>query len=119
MKKMTIEQINAIELTEKEQKSNEAFAKLASIIKYYNEGWEPTSKDRGYLVYSKKRLLLWGGSAAYGAASGLGFAYSSGAFSNSNAHVGARLVIRDYELCKFIAENYESLYKDLWMEAEQ
>ena len=118
---LTPDQISALQVNEKEQKSNEAFAKLAAIIKYYNDGWEPTPEHRGYLVYSRRSLLLWGGNAHDGTYSGLGYAISSYAFalSYSIANIGARLVIRDYELCKFIAENYEQLYKELWMEEEE
>ena len=113
---MTREQINAIPLTDKEKKSNEAFAKLASIIKYYNEGWQPSKGDLGYFVYSKKLLLLWGGSAKVGSSSGLGVADSNFAFSSSTAIVGARLAIKDYDLSQFMIKNYEKLYKELWME---
>ena len=118
MKKLTEDQINALFLTEKEKKSNEAFAKLASIIKYYNEGWQPSKGDLGYFVYSKKLLLLWGGHAFYDTNGSLGCAYSNSAFSYSNAIFGARLAIRDYDLTQFMVENYEQLYKDLWMEEE-
>lgn len=115
MKKLTIEQINALPVTENEQKSNEAFAKLASIIKHYNDGWHPSKGDLGYFVYSRRLLLLWGGTA-HGTLSGLGSASSIYAFSTSFAYFGARLAIKDYDLCKFMAENYEQLYKNLWME---
>ena len=39
MEKLTIEEINELPLTEKERKSNEAFATLAKVIKHYNDGW--------------------------------------------------------------------------------
>ena len=113
--KLTEDQIKALPLTDKEQKSNEAFAKLASIIKHYNDGWQSSKWDRGYIVYSK-RLLLWGGNANDGSFCGLGYAYLYNAFSISIAHIGARLAIRDYDLCKFMIKNYEQLYKELWME---
>ena len=113
---LTTDQIAALPVTDAEQKSNEAFAKLTSIIKYYNQDWEPTSEDRGYMVYSKKQLILYGGVAYVGAYSGFSSLISSISFVNSIADIGDRLVIRDYELCTFIAENYEQLYKDLWKE---
>ena len=116
MEKLTEDQIKALPLTDKERKSNEAFAKLASIIKYYNEGWQPTKGDLGYFVYSRKLLILWGGTAVHGSRSGLGYAYSNYAFSYSLAYIGARLAIRDYELSQFMINNYEQLYKELWME---
>ena len=109
-------QISALPVTDAERKSNEAFAKLAAIIKYYNDGWEPTPEHRGYFVYSRRLLLLWGGIASDGPGGGLGFAYSNHAFSYSLAHVGAHLAIRDYELSQFMIKNYEHLYKELWME---
>ena len=109
------DQIKALPLTEKERKSNEAFAKLASIIKHYNDGWQSSKWDRGYIVYSK-RLLLWGGDANHGSYSGLGFADSTSAFSYSTANIGARLAIKDYDLTQFMIKNYEQEYKDLWME---
>ena len=116
MEKLTEDQIKALPLTDKERKSNEAFAKLAAIIKYYNDGWEPSKGDLGYFVYSRRLLLLWGGIAHCGSDFVLGWAYSSYAVSSSSAAFGARLVIRNYDLCKFMIENYEQLYKELWME---
>lgn len=110
------DQIKALPLTEKQRKSNEAFAKLASIIKYYNEGWQPSKGDLGYLVYSRKLLLLWGGHAYIVPNSGLGCTHSFKAFSHSNASFGARLAIKDYDLTQFMIKNYEQEYKDLWME---
>lgn len=109
-------EIELLEVTEKERKSNEAFATLASIIKHYNDGWEPSKGDLGYLVYSRKLLLLWGGSALHGTYCGFGYASSSSAFSYSTASIGARLAIKDYDLTQFIIKNYEQLYKELWME---
>lgn len=114
--KLTEDQIKALPISDKEQKSNEAFAKLAAIIKYYNEGWQPSEGDLGYFAYSRKLLLLWGGNARYGANSGLGYAASSSAFSYSLANFGARLAIKDYDLTQFMIKNYEQEYKDLWME---
>ena len=110
------DQIAALPVNEQERKSNEAFAKLAAIIKYYNDGWKPSKGDLGYLVYSRRLLLLWGGNAYLGSYSGLCYASLYPAFSYSLASFGSRLAIRDYDLCKFIAENYEQLYKELWME---
>ena len=92
--KLTEDQIKALPLTEQERKSNEAFAKLAAIIKYYNDGWQPSKGDLGYLVYSRKLLLLWGGYAYNGTNSGLGYANSNNAFSNSNANIGARQTLK-------------------------
>jgi hypothetical protein len=115
LKVLSEAQIAALPVTEKERKSNEAFAKLAAIIKYYNGGWKPSKEDLGYYIYSMKMLLLWGGYAHNGPSSGLGSAYSNLAFSSSSADFGARLAIRDYELSQFIIKNYEQLYKDLWM----
>ena len=114
--KLTDIQIELLDATEQERKSNEAFAKLAAIIKYYNDGWKPSKGDLGYLVYSRRLLLLLGGNAYLGSYSGLCYASLYPAFSYSLASFGARLAIRDYDLCKFIAENYEHLYKQLWME---
>lgn len=116
LKVLSEAQISELQVNEKEQKSNEAFAKLASIIKHYNGGWKPSKEDLGYYIYSRKMLLLWGGHADNGTHSGLGCAYSYYAFSDSSAYLGARLAIRDYKLSQFIIKNYESLYKDLWME---
>ena len=114
--KLTEDQISSLLVSDADRKSNEAFAKLSAIIKYYNDGWKPTSEDRGYMVYSKKQLILYGGVTYVGAYSGFSSLISAISFVNSIADIGSRLVIRDYELCKFIAENYEQLYKDLWKE---
>ena len=113
---LTPDQIAALQVTEQERKSNEAFAKLVAIIKYYNHGWEPSKGDLGYLVYSRRLPLLLGGYADYGSYSGLGFASSSFAFSYSSAFIGARLAIKDHKIAEFIIKNYEHLYKQLWME---
>ena len=115
MEKLTEDQIKALPISDKERKSNEAFAKLASIIKHYNDGWQSSKWDRGYIVYSK-RLLLWGVDAPYGTNSGLGYSDSINAFSYSTASLGARLAIKDYDLTQFMIKNYEQLYKELWME---
>ena len=114
--KLTEAQISALQVTDKEQKSNEAFAKLASIIKYYNDGWQPSKKNLGFFVYSRRLLLLWSGNTHNGSYCGLGYAHSNFAYSDSAAGFMARLAIKDYDLCKFMAENYEQEYKDLWME---
>ena len=116
LKVLSEAQISELQVNEKERKSNEAFAKLASIIKHYNDGWKPSKEDLGYYIYSRKILLLWGGRADYDSSSGLGFASSANAFSDSYANFGARLAIRDYKLSQFIIKNYEQLYKELWME---
>lgn len=116
--KLTEEQIAALPVSDADRKSNEAFAKLASIIKHYNDGWQPSKGDLGYFVYSRKLLLLWGGYAFNGMYGGLGCAYSNRSFSFSLASSGARLAIKDDDLCRFMAENYEQLYKELWMEEE-
>lgn len=115
METLTIEQINSIELTEKEQKSNEAFAKLTKVIKHYNEGWEPTVGDRGYLVYSM--YLLWGGrddldydtfvrtcgNTWYGVCSG-----------NTSIFV-SRLALRNIKILYFVVKEYKQDWFDLFM----
>ena len=117
MEKLSEAQIAALPVTENERKSNEAFAKLASIIKYYNDGWQPSKGDLGYFIYSRRLLLLWVGLANTGGSNcGLDFANSLDAFSISAATLGARLAIKDYDLTQFMIKNYEQEYKDLWME---
>ena len=116
LEKLTEDQIKALPLTEQERKSNEAFAKLAAIIKYYNNGWKPSKADLGYFVYSRRLFLLWSGNTHNGSDCDLSYAYSNYVFSDSPAGFMARLAIKDYDLCKFMAENYEQLYKELWME---
>lgn len=116
LKVLSEDQIKALPLTDKERKSNEAFAKLTSIINHYNDGWQPSKSDLGYFIYSRKLLILWGWLASVGSNSGLGYATSDVAFSSSYAYFGARLAIRDYKLTQFMIKNYEQEYKDLWME---
>lgn len=115
MQKLTEEQIAALPLSEKERKSNEAFAKLAAIIKYYNEGWEPTHEDKGWFVFSEKKLVEFG-MLPYASCSGLICGDSFNGTILSFAYSGTRLAIRDLTLCKFIAENYGQLYRYFWME---
>ena len=116
--KLTEAQISALQVTEQERKSNEAFAKLAAIIKHYNDGWQPSKGDLGYFVYSRRLLLLWGGHAYEGTPGGLGYANSLAAFSHSHAYFGARLAIKECDLAQFMIQNYEQLYKQFWMEEE-
>ena len=119
MEKLTEDQIKALFLTEKEQKSNEAFATLVKVIKHYNNGWYPTVKNRGYMIYSKKMISLWGGRDNDWTDSQICSLISEKAPSPSFTGVGSLLSIRDYNLSQFIAKNYEQEYKDLWMEDEQ
>ena len=116
MEKLTEDQISALQVTEQERKSNEAFAKLASIIKYYNEGWEPSQGDLGYFVYSRKLLILWGVLEDNGESCVLGSPASHYAFAASSSLIGARLAIKDRKIAEFMINNYEQLYKELWME---
>lgn len=53
----------------------------------------PKSDSSRWLVEEDK-LLLWGGNANNGTNSGLGYANSNNAFSNSNANIGARQTLK-------------------------
>ena len=108
-----------------------AYLKLRIICAALNEGWEPQfTKDEyryyPYLaLYTKKEveqmdeetknelgLVLWGGSAYYGAYCGLAYANSGGGWSYSGAGIGYRLALKTRELAEYCGKQFINLWRD-------
>lgn len=60
----------------------------------------------------RNRLVLWGGSATYGAYCGLASAYSYSAWSYSSASVGSRLAVKSEEIAKYFGNQFKELWRD-------
>lgn len=60
----------------------------------------------------KKRLWLFGGSSNYGAHCGLAVAYSSSAWSFSNAGFSARLAVKSEALAKYFGQQFIDIWAD-------
>lgn len=107
----------------------EAYLKLRIIAAALNEGWKPQFTEDEYRYYPwfyllteeeisekseewKKEHSLWlfGGASISGAACGLAYAYSSDAWSNSSAHVSARLAVKSEELAVYFGKQFI----DIW-----
>ena len=105
----------------------EAYLKLRIITAALNEGWTPqfTEDEHRYFpwfwLYTKeeivkmdkeerKKIVLFGGSAAYGAYAGFAFAYAANAPSHTNASVGSRLCFKSSALAKYAGEQFAEIY---------
>lgn len=60
----------------------------------------------------RNRLVLWGGHAYHGAYCGLASAYSSSAWSTSDASFGSRLAVKSSEIAIYFGEQFKELWKD-------
>lgn len=58
----------------------------------------------------RKKVVLFGGSANYGAYAGFACAYSSNAPSNASATVGSRLCFKSSALAKYAGEQFAEIY---------
>lgn len=104
-----------------------AYLKLRVIAEALNEGWKPKFTEDEYRYYpwfylytqaeidnmseeERSKLLSVGGSANNLARCGLSCAGSNGAFSYSNADVGARLAFRTSELAKYAGTQFLSIW---------
>jgi len=108
--------IESVELTEKEQKSNDAFVFLTKLCKLLNKGWIPSKGDYGYFIYSRYLWnLLFSGSAPNGAYAGFGYLHTHPSASYTFANIGARLCFKSEEDVQYVIENYSDRLKDLFM----
>lgn len=106
-----------------------AYLKLRIIVKALNEGWEPQFTTDEYRWYpwfylytqeeidkmdeaKKKRLVLFGGNAHYGASCGLAYAHSDSAWSDSTAAVGSRLALKSEELADYCGKQFAEIWAD-------
>lgn len=60
----------------------------------------------------RNQLVLWGGSASYGASCGLAFAGSYDVWSYSAAAFGSRLAVKSSEIAIYFGEQFKELWKD-------
>jgi hypothetical protein len=60
----------------------------------------------------RNQLVLWGGSADYGAHCGLASAASDTAWSYSSAYIGSRLAVKSSEIAIYFGEQFKELWKD-------
>lgn len=106
-----------------------AYLKLRIIVKALNEGWEPQFTTDEYRWYpwfylytqeeidkmdeaKKKRLVLFGGYAAYGAGCGLAYAASTFAWSYSYSLIGSRLALKSEELADYCGNQFADIWAD-------
>ena len=108
-----------------------SYLKLRIIATALNEGWEPQfTKDEyryypWFYLYTEEELedkseewkkeyslVLWGGSATYGAYCGLAYVHSADAFSYSNANFGARLAVKSDELATYFGKQFTEIWAD-------
>lgn len=113
MIEFTREQINSVELSEEERKSNEAFLFLTKVASIYNEGWTPSYTDRGYTVYSN--LLLNGTASKNAYPYGLNLVNLTRTMSISYANQGARLSFKSQEICEFVMSEFKQEFLNLFM----
>ena len=110
-------------------KSTLAYIKLCIIAAAINEGWEPKFTTDEYRYYprfylytheeidnmeeeKKKSLWLFGGRSSAGANCGLAYAYSSLAWSDSYAHVSARLAVKSKNLAEYFGKQFIDIWAD-------
>ncbi len=112
------EAVSAVELSEKDIKSNEAFVKLTHIIKALNGKWVVDWFDRTqpkYCIYFYiRRAPFVGGAAYYGATAGPVYVYTSFAASTASTHIGSRLCFKSAEDADFVIETFPELLRDLF-----
>ena len=106
-----------------------AYLKLRVIAEALNEGWETqftTDECRWYpwfYLYTqeeidnmdeekKKKLWLFGGNSHYGANCGLASAYSTSAWSHSNAAFSAHLAVKSEALAKYFGQQFIDIWSD-------
>lgn len=104
-----------------------AYLKLRIITAALNEGWTPQFAKDEYRYYpwfwlytkeeiakmnkeERKKCVLFGGLAAYGASAGFASAYTSNAPSSADAAVGSRLCFKSSALAKYAGEQFAEIY---------
>ena len=104
-----------------------AYLKLRIITAALNEGWTPQFTKDEYRYYpwfwlytkeeiakmnkeERKKVVLFGGFAAYGSSAGFAYAYSSDAPSHASAHFGSRLCFKSSALAKYAGEQFAEIY---------
>ena len=105
----------------------EAYLKLRIITAALNEGWTPqfTEDEHRYFpwfwLYTKeeivkmdkeerKKIVLFGGAAHYGAFAGFAYAYTYHSPSHTYAYLGSRLCFKSSALAKYAGEQFAEIY---------
>ena len=104
-----------------------AYLKLRIITAALNEGWTPQFTENEYRYYpwfwlytkeeiakmdkeERKKVVLFGGPAYYGARAGFAYAYSSYTPSSTDAAIGSRLCFKSSTLAKYAGEQFAEIY---------
>lgn len=104
-----------------------AYLKLRIITAALNEGWTPQFTEDEYRYFpwfwlytkeeiakmdkeERKKVVLFGGGASYGASAGFAYAYSYDAPSSALASVGSRLCFKSSALAKYAGEQFAEIY---------
>lgn len=105
----------------------EAYLKLRIITAALNEGWTPQFTEDEYRYFpwfwlytkeeiakmdkeERKKVVLFGGSAASGSGAGFSSAFSCPAPSLARAAVGSRLCFKSSALAKYAGEQFAEIY---------
>lgn len=106
-----------------------AYQKLRIIAAALNEGWNPRFANDEYCWISwfklytqeeidymdddeKQELVRFGGDASSGSPCGLGYSYSSYAFSVSNAYYCSCLAVKSEELAEYFGKQFIHIWKN-------
>ena len=104
-----------------------AYLKLRIITAALNEGWTPQFTEDEYRYFpwfwlytkeeiakmdkeERKKVVLFGGNASYGALAGFASAHSNHAPSSASAAVGSRLCFKSSALAKYAGEQFAEIY---------
>lgn len=105
----------------------EAYLKLRIITAALNEGWTPQFTEDEYRYFpwfwlytkeeiakmdkeERKKVVLFGGAANYGASAGFAFAHTYTAPSISGASVGSRLCFKSSALAEYAGKQFAEIY---------
>lgn len=105
----------------------EAYLKLRIITAALNEGWTPQFTEDEYRYFpwfwlytkeeiakmdkeERKKVVLFGGNANYGADAGFAYAYTNNAPSTTNANVGSRLCFKSSALAEYAGKQFAEIY---------
>ena len=105
----------------------EAYLKLRIITAALNEGWTPQFTEDEYRYFpwfwlytkeeiakmdkeERKKVVLFGGYAPYGAYAGFAFAPSHYAPSDTDARVGSRLCFKSSALAEYAGKQFAEIY---------
>lgn len=105
----------------------EAYLKLRIITAALNEGWTPQFTEDEYRYFpwfwlytkeeiakmdkeERKKVVLFGGAASYGAYAGFAYALTNGTPSSTSADVGSRLCFKSSALAEYAGKQFAEIY---------